>query len=95
MGRPLYRQRPILINEDTIYPENLTAAVAEYASWGYYSQGYGSGYVDRTDWREHERETNYAELSGYQTLPVNWGINTPEKRAFFDAVQAITSGRFA
>lgn len=27
---------------------------------------------------------------GYQSVPVNWGINTPNKRAFFDAVAEVT-----
>lgn len=87
------RPRPICVNEDTIYTENLDAAFGEYCSWGYYSQGYGSGYRDRTDWTVHEREKNLADLSGYQTVPVNWAINTDEKRAFFQRLQEITSGR--
>lgn len=33
-------------------------------------------------------ENNYRD--GYQSVPVNWGINTPNKRAFFDAVAEVT-----
>lgn len=33
-------------------------------------------------------ENNYQD--GYQSVPVNWGINTPNKRAFFDGVAEIT-----
>ncbi|NLF38036.1 hypothetical protein GX586_01235, partial [bacterium] len=84
------RPRPILINEDTILLDNLEAAVDEYASWGYYSQGFGSAYKDRTDWTIRPREQRFEELSGYQTIPVNWGINTDEKRAFFNRIAAIT-----
>lgn len=86
------RPRPIVVNEDSVFVENLEAAVAEGASWGFYCQGYGSRYKDRMDWTVREREERYEELSGYQTVPVNWGINTPIKRAFFDRVRLITGG---
>lgn len=33
-------------------------------------------------------ENNYCD--GYQSVPVNWKINTPNKRAFFDGVAEIT-----
>lgn len=84
------RPRPIAINEDSVFVENLEAAVDEYASWGFYCQGYGSGYRDRFDWTAHGREDSYEELSGFQTPPVNWGINDPQKKAFFDALKEIT-----
>jgi hypothetical protein len=84
------RPRPILINEDSIFIENLEAAVSESCSWGFYCQGYGSQYRDLKDWTVRGRETRYEALSGYQTLPVNWSINTEVKRVFFDRVAAIT-----
>jgi len=85
------RPRPILINEDSPSLDNLEVAVSEGCSWGYYSQGYGSQYkYCVVPWAERERETEYATLSGYQTVPVNWGINTDEKRAFFDRLVVIT-----
>lgn len=34
---------------------------------------------------------NYKD--GYQSVPVNWGINTPNKRAFFDGVAEITGAK--
>ena len=86
------RPHPILINEDSVFVENLEAAVEEGASWGFYCQGYGSDYRDRMDWKAHGRETDFEALSGYQTPPVNWGINTPVKRAFFERVKTITGG---
>jgi hypothetical protein len=87
------RPRPILINEDGTILDNLETAIEEYASWGLYSQGYGSHYTDLScDWKQKPRETNFADLSGFQTLPVNWAINSPEKRAFFDRLKAITGG---
>jgi len=86
------RPRPVLINEDSVFIENLGAAVAEGASWGFYCQGYGSAYRDRMDWTGRPREDRHEDLSGFQTLPVNWSINTPVKRAFFDRVREITGG---
>jgi hypothetical protein len=67
-----------------------SAAVDEYASWGFYCQGYGSAYRDRMDWKAPPRETRVADLSGYQTLPVNWGPNTADKRAFLESLREIT-----
>jgi hypothetical protein len=74
---PGYTPRPVLFNEDDHFnfdrPENnFTAAVGEYASWGYYDQG----------------ANNYAD--GYQSPPVNWGINTERKKGFFHLVSEIT-----
>jgi hypothetical protein len=85
--------RPILINEDSPYIESLEAAVDEYASWGFYSQGYGAGGWNhgRVAWPEKDRETRYEALSGFQTVPVNWSINTARKRAFFDRVAELTN----
>lgn len=75
---PGYHPMPILFNEDDHYDfdkpyNNLTAAVSEYASWGYYDQG----------------KNNYVD--GYQSPPVNWGINTDRKRAFFAKIAEITT----
>ena len=85
--------RPILINEDSVHLESLEASIDAYVSWGYYSQGYGCGGKwphGRYDWLSRERETRYEELSSYQTVPVNWGINTALKRAFFGRLATIT-----
>lgn len=86
------KNRPILINEDSVFVENLDAAFEEYASWGFYCQGYGSKYKDRMDWTKNKRETVFSKLSGFQTVPVNWGINTDIKQAFFDRIKVITTG---
>ena len=92
---PEYRRRPrpVVVNEDSIFPENLEAAVDEYASWGFYCQGYGSDYRDRMDWKAKPREPRFEDLSGYQTVPVNWGINTPDKRVFFERLRELTGER--
>jgi len=87
------KPRPIIINEDSIHLSSLEAAFEQYTSWGYYSQGYGCGgnwKHGRFDWLAHERETTYEQLSGFQTVPVNWSINTEEKKAFFHRVAEIT-----
>jgi len=87
------RPRPILINEDGTILDNLEAAIEEYASWGLYAQGYGCDYSDRScNWKLRTREKTFDYLSGFQTVPVNWAINTPEKRAFFDRLRLITGG---
>ena len=84
--------RPMLINEDSMYINNLEAAVDEYASWGFYIQGYGAGGWDhgRYEWTQHGRESTFEALTGYQTVPVNWSINTGLKRAFFNRLADIT-----
>jgi hypothetical protein len=85
------KPRPILINEDSIDIPNLDVAVDEGASWGFYSQGFGSQYRDyRWDWTFHNREESFEKLSGYQTPPINWGINTDFKKMFFNRVKTIT-----
>jgi hypothetical protein len=76
---PGYRPKPIVFNEDDHYefekPENnFTAAVGEYASWGYFDYRQpGEGFDD-----------------GYQSVPANWGITSPRKAAFFKLLSEIT-----
>jgi hypothetical protein len=87
------RPRPIVVNEDSVHLDNLEAALSEYASWGFYHQGYGSMYKDRRmDWTVKPRERDYAQLSGFQTVPINWSINDEHKRAFFQKLKEITGG---
>ncbi|HET60283.1 MAG TPA: hypothetical protein ENN32_07945 [Chloroflexi bacterium] len=93
---PAYRKapKPIIINEDSPGIPNLDAAWQAEVSWGYYDQGYGGddayGGDKYMDYRSRPRETRYKELSGFQTPPVNWGINSPEKQAFFSRVAQVT-----
>ena len=76
---PGYRPMPILFNEDDHFdfdkPENnFTAAIGEYASWGYF------------DYRMEDEGFD----DGYQSVPVNWGISSPRKKAFFAKLAEIT-----
>ena len=87
------RPRPIVINEDSAYLGNCIAAVEECCSWGYFAQGAGSREKYYDDQWGGERETAMEKRSGYQVVPVNWGINTPKKKGFFDLVKEITQGK--
>ncbi len=74
-----YRAMPILFNEDDHFDfdkprNNFVAALSEYASWGYF------------DWRMPGEGFD----DGYQSVPVNWGISSPRKRAFFSLLEEIT-----
>ena len=93
-GTPAFQAnpRPVMVNEDSMYVTNLEAAIDEYASWGLYIQGYGCGGWDhgRYEWPRHPRETRYEHLSGFQTVPINWSINSGHKRDFFYRLAEIT-----
>jgi hypothetical protein len=86
--------KPLVINEDSPAMPNFEAAWPKGVSWGYYDQGWhGQGddpwesYTPRPRYRD---DAPWEQLSGFQTPPVNWGINTPFKRAFFERVAEIT-----
>ncbi len=74
-----YRPMPILFNEDDHFDfekpaNNFLAAFGEYASWGYF------------DYRMKGKQFK----DGYQSVPVNWEISSPRKRAFFEKLGEIT-----
>lgn len=76
-----YRPMPILFNEDDHFdfdqPSNhMVEAVKAYASWGYFD------YRMKGEGFEH----------GFQSVPVDWGIDSPRKKAFFNKVEEITGG---
>src|SRR5262245_60431776 len=76
---PGYRVMPILFNEDDHFDfdkpaNNFVAAVGEYASWGYF------------DYRMKDEGFD----DGYQSVPVNWGISSPRKKAFFKLLSDMT-----
>jgi hypothetical protein len=74
-----YRPMPILFNEDDHFKfdkpdNNLSAAVKEYASWGYFDfRVKGEGFEE-----------------GYQSVPVNWKTNSERKKGFFKLLSEIT-----
>ena len=59
---------------------NFTAALSRGAGWGYFDPGNGAGGQSALG--------NYSD--GYQNVPINWGINTPRKRGFFDLLSKVT-----
>ena len=76
---PTFKPMPVLINEDDhedfAQPEdNFTTAISEHVSWGWF------------DYRRAGEEMN----EGYQSPPVNWGINSERKRGFFKLLSEIT-----
>jgi hypothetical protein len=74
---PGYRPMPILFNEDDHFDFDQPINNMMKAISVYASWGYfdpGKG-----DYRD-----------GYQSVPVNWGINTDRKRAFFRLVKEVT-----
>jgi hypothetical protein len=78
---PGYRPMPILFNEDDHFDfdkpdNNFTAAIGEHASWGYF------------DFRMKDEGFD----DGYQSVPVNWGISSARKKAFFTRLKEVTGG---
>ena len=76
---PGYRGQPLLINEDDHFDfdkpdNNMLAAVEEYSGWGYF---------DYRQIRERFQD-------GYQSLPVDWGINSVRKKGFFSLLAEVT-----
>jgi hypothetical protein len=74
-----YTPKPVLFNEDDHFnfnaeKNNFVMAVQAYASWGYFDY--------RMDKEGFE--------SGYQSVPVDWGIRSDRKRQFFSKLQEIT-----
>ena len=82
---PSYRPMPVLFIEDDHFEfdrplNNFTVALSRYASWGYFDPGGGAGGAAASG--------DYTE--GFQNVPINWGINTPRKRAFFNLVREVS-----
>ena len=80
-GIPGYRPMPVVFNEDDHFDfhmplNHMAAATNAYASWGYFDY----------------RMPGEGVEDGYQSMPVDWGINSLRKRAFFAKVAEITRG---
>jgi hypothetical protein len=76
-----YKPMPIIFNEDDHFDfdkptNNFVEAIKAYASWGYF------------DYRMKDEVFN----DGYQSVPVNWSISSPRKKAFFNKLKEITGG---
>jgi len=75
-----YTGQPILFNEDDHYDYdqaafNMGNAVKAYASWGYF---------------DFRRKDESDITIGYQSVPVDWRINSARKKAFFGKLKEIT-----
>lgn len=78
-GVPGYRPMPIVYNEDDHFAfdqprYNLLAAVESGASWGYFDF----------------RMAGEGFHDGFQSVPVDWTISSPRKKAFFERLAEIT-----
>ena len=76
-----YTPKPIVNNEDDHFDfdqpfNNFVASTSAYVSWGFF------------DYRLKEEGFDF----GYQSMPVNWRISSPRKKAFFDLLKEMTSG---
>lgn len=74
-----YTPKPILFNEDDHYHfkadnNNFVSAIRAYASWGYFDY----------------RMKGEGFESGFQSVPVDWGIHSDRKRSFFNKLKEIT-----
>jgi hypothetical protein len=76
---PGYRPMPILFNED----DHFEFDQPENNFMAAISRGASWGYFDpgRNDYQD-----------GYQSVPVNWGLNTERKQAFFALVKEMSGG---
>lgn len=77
-----YRPMPILFNEDDHEgfdqtENNFVSALAEHVSWG---------------WFDYRREGESME-NGYQSPPVDWGINSARKKAFFTFLAEVAGAK--
>jgi hypothetical protein len=74
-----YTSKPIIYNEDDHFDfeadkNNFVSAVQHYASWGYFDY----------------RMKGEGLEEGFQSVPVDWGINSDRKRGFFNKLKEIT-----
>jgi hypothetical protein len=74
-----YTSKPILFNEDDHFDfdkaeNNFFSAIKAYASWGYFDY----------------RMENEGFEDGYQSVPVDWGINSLRKKDFFEKLKEVT-----
>jgi len=94
-ARKSYRAnpKPLIINEDSPAVANMEVCWPHRVSWGYYDQGWAGQGED--PYEPYGANPRYVDgpletLTGFQTPPTCWEINSPYKRAFFDRVAEIT-----
>lgn len=85
-----YKGQPLVFNEDDNYnfsseKNNFKVAVENYASWGYFD----FRRMGKRAKKEGVPEETEIQI-GFQSVPVDWGINHERKQAFFDYVKEIT-----
>lgn len=76
---PAYSGQPIVFNEDDHYDfanesNNYKAAIESYAGWGYF---------------DYRRSGETDVRIGFQSVPVDWGVNHARKREFFEYTKEI------
>lgn len=76
-----YQPMPIVFNEDDHYGfeethNNMLSATKAYASWGYF------------DFRRDGEDFS----EGYQSVPVDWSVDSDRKKAFFEKVKEMSGG---
>lgn len=74
-----YIAKPILFNEDDHFDfdreeNNFVSAIKGYASWGFFDF----------------RMAGESYENGFQSVPVDWGINSDRKKGFFNLLKEIT-----
>ena len=78
-AKPTYKRNPVVINEDDHFDfdkpfNHFIAATQEHASWGYF------------DYRMKDEKFE----DGYQSVPVDWSINSERKKGFFGLLKRMT-----
>lgn len=86
-----YKPMPILFNEDDHFnfekhDNHMISALKARTSWGYF---------DFRKRGETLRPGDNSFQEGYQSIPVDWGINSPRKKQFFKLLSKITNNQFS
>ncbi len=81
-NKEVYTPKPIVNNEDDHYDfdqpfNNFIASTSAYVSWGFF------------DFRKKDEKFE----EGYQSIPVDWTINSDRKKGFFRLVKEMTGAK--
>ena len=73
---------PLVINEDDNFDfdnpsSHFNIALENYISWGFF---------------DYRKKGNNDLREGFQTIPIDWGINSENKKAFFNKLKEVTTG---